>query len=416
MFSASLSRAFLHSPLSSKKKKKPILPSTRRPLPAVAAFKIEMDDIAELARNKVLVACTLSWAIGQLSKSFTSPVRGNGFDWKAAVRSGGMPSTHSASVAAAATSVGLERGFSDPIFGMSVIFAALVMYDAQGRRRVINMHVKVLCSLTDATQASHLPATLESHQGPTWSQHQATFIRAGARTPQPTLRYGIITMRQAMKCAIFENRSTTTKMESCFHIQPTSHAGVPACVASPGKGIVSYELIEVAMGIGWGVFWSLGSYGVVGKRVADQDLSEVVAGCGRQRWSLEVMVAFARKIGIEGIEVEDVVVECWGGDSRLVVVRREGGGRLWRVREMMGGRLDEEGRECVTSKLCTSILTSTSASSALFRSPSDVADLMDPTTRSSGDPAPDSSSESFSHHVEAQEQLVASMHASLLSL
>ncbi|KAK8936111.1 hypothetical protein KSP39_PZI013643 [Platanthera zijinensis] len=150
MFSASLSGAFLHSPLSSKKKKKPILPSTRGPLPAVAAFKIEMDEIAELARNKVLVACTLSWAIGQLSKSFTSPVRGNGFDWKAAVRSGGMPSTHSASVAAAATSVGLERGFSDPIFGMSVIFAALVMYDAQGVRREVGYHAKVINELLKA--------------------------------------------------------------------------------------------------------------------------------------------------------------------------------------------------------------------------------------------------------------------------
>ncbi|KAK8955989.1 hypothetical protein KSP40_PGU017686 [Platanthera guangdongensis] len=147
MFSASLSGAFLHSPLSSNKKKKPILPSTRRPLLAIAAFKIEMDEIAELARNKVLVACTLSWAIGQLSKSFTSPIRGNGFDWKAAVRSGGMPSTHSASVAAAATSVGLERGFSDPIFGMSVIFAALVMYDAQGGRRVVWSSARALTGL-----------------------------------------------------------------------------------------------------------------------------------------------------------------------------------------------------------------------------------------------------------------------------
>jgi hypothetical protein len=32
---------------------------------------------------------------------------------------------------AVATSLGLERGFADSIFGMSVVFAAIVMYDAQ---------------------------------------------------------------------------------------------------------------------------------------------------------------------------------------------------------------------------------------------------------------------------------------------
>lgn len=149
MFSASLSGAFLHSPLSSNKSK-PILLSIRRPLPAVTAFKIDMDEIAGLAHNKVLLACTVSWVIGQLSKTFTSPIRGNVIDWKAAVRSGGMPSTHSASVAAAATSIGLERGFSDPIFGMSVIFAALVMYDAQGVRREVGYHAKIINELLKA--------------------------------------------------------------------------------------------------------------------------------------------------------------------------------------------------------------------------------------------------------------------------
>ncbi|CAL5042531.1 unnamed protein product [Urochloa decumbens] len=55
-----------------------------------------------------------------------------------------MPSTHSASVVAVATSLGLERGFADSVFGMSVVFAAIVMYDAQGVRREVGNHAKVL--------------------------------------------------------------------------------------------------------------------------------------------------------------------------------------------------------------------------------------------------------------------------------
>ncbi|PIA33027.1 hypothetical protein AQUCO_04200045v1 [Aquilegia coerulea] len=47
-------------------------------------------------------------------------------------------------VVAAATSLGLERGVSDSLFGMTVIYAALVMYDAQAVRREVGNHAKVL--------------------------------------------------------------------------------------------------------------------------------------------------------------------------------------------------------------------------------------------------------------------------------
>ncbi|KAL5997606.1 hypothetical protein ACLOJK_008536 [Asimina triloba] len=94
--------------------------------------------------SPVLVAAAAASAIGQLSKPFTSVLHGKGIDFRAAIGAGGMPSTHSASVAAVATTLGLERGFSDSIFGMSVVFAGLVMYDAQGVRREVGIHAKVL--------------------------------------------------------------------------------------------------------------------------------------------------------------------------------------------------------------------------------------------------------------------------------
>ncbi|KAK1276003.1 hypothetical protein QJS04_geneDACA011048 [Acorus gramineus] len=115
-----------------------------RPNSPFICLHIGVEDVVEIAQNKVLIATTLSSAIGQLSKPFTSGLSGNAVDFKAAFRSGGMPSTHSAAVVAAATSLGLERGLSDSIFGMSVVFAALVMYDAQGVRREVGNHAKVL--------------------------------------------------------------------------------------------------------------------------------------------------------------------------------------------------------------------------------------------------------------------------------
>nr|CAB3468101.1 unnamed protein product [Digitaria exilis] len=106
----------------------------RRAVTAAASLHLGPGEIAELARNKVLIAATVASAIGQLSKPFTSGRNGGagaGLDLKTVFRSGGMPSTHSASVVAVATSLGLERGFADSVFGMSVVFAAIVMYDAQ---------------------------------------------------------------------------------------------------------------------------------------------------------------------------------------------------------------------------------------------------------------------------------------------
>jgi len=120
----------------------------RRAVTATASLHLGPGEIAELARNKVLIAAMAASAIGQLSKPFTSGTKwgagGAGFDAKTAFRSGGMPSTHSASVVAVATSLGLERGLADSVFGMSLVFAAIVMYDAQGVRREVGKHARVL--------------------------------------------------------------------------------------------------------------------------------------------------------------------------------------------------------------------------------------------------------------------------------
>ncbi|CAM8943164.1 unnamed protein product [Rhodiola kirilowii] len=99
---------------------------------------ISLDDIAQVAHNKVLVAAAVSAGIGQLLKPFSSSwLYGKDFSLSSAIQAGGFPSTHSSAVIATATSIALERGFADPIFGMAVVYASLVMYDAQGVRREV---------------------------------------------------------------------------------------------------------------------------------------------------------------------------------------------------------------------------------------------------------------------------------------
>ncbi|KAJ0963048.1 hypothetical protein J5N97_028170 [Dioscorea zingiberensis] len=146
----------------------------------VSALRIGVDDLMEVVHNKVLVAATVSAAIGQLAKPLVKAANGDGLDLRAAVRSGGMPSTHSSSVVAAATSIGLERGFSDSIFGMSVVFAALIMYDAQGVRREVGNHAKILNRLLKIYEKS---IVYHKQDGPGDSRPGMTTINSKTLAP-----------------------------------------------------------------------------------------------------------------------------------------------------------------------------------------------------------------------------------------
>lgn len=52
-----------------------------------------------------------------------------------AFSTGGMPSSHSAAVAALTTSIGFESGLDSPIFAASFVFSIIIMFDASGVRR-----------------------------------------------------------------------------------------------------------------------------------------------------------------------------------------------------------------------------------------------------------------------------------------
>ncbi|XP_050234325.1 uncharacterized protein LOC126682632 isoform X1 [Mercurialis annua] len=115
--------------------------------------QLGIPDVVEITHNKLLIAAAVSAAIGQLSKPFTSILfYGKDFDFRTAFGAGGFPSTHSSAVVATATSLALERGFSDSIFGLTVVYAGLVMYDAQGVRREVGNHARMLNKMQSKMQ------------------------------------------------------------------------------------------------------------------------------------------------------------------------------------------------------------------------------------------------------------------------
>ncbi len=60
-----------------------------------------------------------------------------------------MPSSHAASVSSLSTMVGLHEGFDSTMFGVTLFFSLIVMYDAAGLRRAAGRQAVVLNRLID---------------------------------------------------------------------------------------------------------------------------------------------------------------------------------------------------------------------------------------------------------------------------
>lgn len=98
----------------------------------------------ELFTNEVLIISASAWAVAQTIKVITSLVREKRLNLRAFVASGGMPSSHSATVSALATSVGLLQGWGSVAFGLAAILAMVVMYDAAGVRQAVGRQSIIL--------------------------------------------------------------------------------------------------------------------------------------------------------------------------------------------------------------------------------------------------------------------------------
>lgn len=100
--------------------------------------------MGDLINNRIFMASVSGWLVAQILKTIIHMWFNRKFVAERLVGSGGMPSSHSATVCALATAAGLEYGGGSFQFAMSAIFAIVVMYDAMGVRRETGIQAKVL--------------------------------------------------------------------------------------------------------------------------------------------------------------------------------------------------------------------------------------------------------------------------------
>lgn len=104
---------------------------------------------------EIMMAGLTAAFMAQFFKFFWYLAKGKAVNFKILVQTGGMPSSHSASMVALATSVGMIEGFDSTIFAVAAGIALVVMYDAAGLRQAAGRMAGILNKLTEDIYSSH---------------------------------------------------------------------------------------------------------------------------------------------------------------------------------------------------------------------------------------------------------------------
>lgn len=105
--------------------------------------------------NLTFLAAFLGWFSAQAIKFTWNLIKSRQVDFNYMISTGGMPSAHSATVSALATSVGFREGLSSTIFAITLTFALIVMFDAQSVRRAAGQQARLLNQIVQELFKEH---------------------------------------------------------------------------------------------------------------------------------------------------------------------------------------------------------------------------------------------------------------------
>ncbi len=97
--------------------------------------------------NQLLMSAVTGWVVAQFLKTLIDFALNKNFNAERLVGSGGMPSSHSATVCGLTTAALLKYGTGSFEFAVSFVLSMIVMYDAIGVRRETGKQAKLLNSI-----------------------------------------------------------------------------------------------------------------------------------------------------------------------------------------------------------------------------------------------------------------------------
>ncbi|MBN2097571.1 MAG: divergent PAP2 family protein [Candidatus Omnitrophica bacterium] len=103
----------------------------------------------QLAKNQIFITVLVAWFVAQGAKVAVGVIREKRFNFRWFVDTGGMPSSHAATVSALAAAVAIKFGVSTPIFAITLVFTWIILMDAQGFRRSTGKQAEILNMILD---------------------------------------------------------------------------------------------------------------------------------------------------------------------------------------------------------------------------------------------------------------------------
>ena len=108
-----------------------------------------MQYLQDFLNNRILVAALVAWAIAQAIKAILYTIVNREFKFERLVGSGGMPSSHAATVCAMTTAVAMQFGFASFEFAISFVLTSVVLHDARGVRQEAGKQAVTITAILD---------------------------------------------------------------------------------------------------------------------------------------------------------------------------------------------------------------------------------------------------------------------------
>ncbi len=108
-----------------------------------------MQYLQDFLNNRILVAALVAWAIAQAVKAILYTIVNREFKFERLVGSGGMPSSHAATVCAMTTAVAMQFGLGSFEFAISFVLTSVVLHDARGVRQEAGKQAVTITAILD---------------------------------------------------------------------------------------------------------------------------------------------------------------------------------------------------------------------------------------------------------------------------
>ena len=108
-----------------------------------------MQYLQDFLNNRILVAALVAWAIAQAIKAILYTIVNREFKFERLVGSGGMPSSHAATVCAMTTAVAMQFGLGSFEFAISFVLTSVVLHDARGVRQEAGKQAVTITAILD---------------------------------------------------------------------------------------------------------------------------------------------------------------------------------------------------------------------------------------------------------------------------